>query len=126
MSGFTTYILDFDVNCTVSNIDSRGATIDEIEYTVTVEGVKSNKHYYSNSYSENFVIAANDSEDLVLPVTFNLGLSGGAAMVTAVSDGMIDYVIEGTFHVIFVDQTEVDFNLPLYVTGSVPATMAGP
>ncbi|MEA3391669.1 MAG: hypothetical protein U9Q91_01680, partial [Candidatus Marinimicrobia bacterium] len=60
---------------------------------------------------------------LTLPVTFNIGISAGAALVAAVADGTASYVVEGTFHVILVDGTAADFTLPLYITGSVPATM---
>lgn len=123
INGFTSYKLDFNVVCDVHNMDLRSATIDEIEYTVTIEGVKSNKHYYSSAYSTDFVVAGDDTESLTLPVTFTLGLSGGAAMVAAIADGTVNYVVEGTFHVIKADGTTVDFILPLYVTGSVPATM---
>jgi hypothetical protein len=123
INGFTSYKLDFNVVCDVHNMDLRTATIDEIEYTVTIEGVKSNKHYYSSTYSSDFIIAGNSIESLTLPVTFTLGLSGGAAMVAAIADGTVQYVVEGTFHVIKADGTTVDFILPLYVTGSVPATM---
>jgi LEA14-like dessication related protein len=120
---FTSYTITYDVNCTVQNLEARAATIDEIEYTVTIEGTKSAKHYYSNAYSSDFEIGASASENLILPVTFNLNIANGAAMVTALSDGTVEYVIEGTFHVTLVDGTEADFTLPLYVTGSVPATM---
>lgn len=123
INGFTSYTITYDVNCTVQNLEARAATVDEIEYTVTIEGTKSAKHYYSNAYSTNFEIGASASENLTLPVTFNLGISSGAAMVAALSDGTVDYVVEGTFHVILVDGTDADFTLPLYVTGSVPATM---
>ncbi|MEA2076482.1 MAG: LEA type 2 family protein [Candidatus Marinimicrobia bacterium] len=123
INGFTSYTLNFDVDCSVQNLDSREATIDEVEYTVTIEGVKSNKHYYSNTYSTNFVIAGSATEALTLPVTFNIGISAGAALVAAVADGSADYIVEGTFHVILVDGTAADFTLPLYIEGSVPATM---
>ncbi len=123
INGFTSYTITYDVNCTVQNLEARAATVDEIEYTVTIEGTKSGKHYYSNSYSTNFLIGASATENLTLPVNFNLNLSSGAAMVTALADGTVEYIVEGTFHVILVDGTEADFTLPLYVTGSVPATM---
>lgn len=123
INGFTSYTISYDVNCTVRNMEARAATIDEIEYTVTIEGTKSAKHYYTNAYSTDFEIGASANKDLTLPVTFNLGISSGAAMVSALADGTVEYVVEGTFHVILVDGTEADFTLPLYVTGSVPATM---
>ncbi|MCD6337619.1 MAG: LEA type 2 family protein, partial [Candidatus Marinimicrobia bacterium] len=40
INGFTSYTLNFDVACSIHNLDLREATIDEIEYTVTIEGVK--------------------------------------------------------------------------------------
>jgi len=123
INGFTSYTLNFDVACSIHNLDLREATIDEIEYTVTIEGVKSNKHYYSNTYSTNFVIAGSATKALTLPVTFNIGISAGASLVAAVADGTANYIVEGTFHVILVDGTEADFTLPLYIEGSVPATM---
>jgi LEA14-like dessication related protein len=123
INGFTSYTITYDVNCTVQNLEARTATVDEIEYTVTIEGTKSGKHYYSNSYVTDFLIGASATENLTLPVSFNLNLSSGAAMVAALSDGTVEYIVEGTFHVILVDGTEADFTLPLYVTGSVPATM---
>jgi len=123
VNGFTSYTINYDVNCSVQNLEAHAATVDEIEYTVTIEGTKSGKHYYTNTYSTNFEIAASATESLTLPVTFNLGLSGGAAMVAALADGTVEYIVEGTFHVILVDGSEADFTLPLYITGSVPATM---
>ncbi len=123
INGFTSYTISYDVNCTVQNLEARSASIDEIEYLVTIEGTKSGKHYYSNAYTSDFQIAASASENLTLPVTFNLSISGGIAMVGALADGTVEYVIEGTFHVTLVDGSTADFTLPLYVTGSVPATM---
>ncbi len=123
INGFTSYTISYNVNCTVENLEARSATVDEIEYTVTIEGTKSGKHYYSNTYSSDFQIGASATENLTLPVTFNLSFASGAAMVAALADGTVEYVVEGTFHVILVDGTEADFTLPLYITGSVPATM---
>lgn len=126
INGITSYVFDFDVNCDIENIDTRDAVIDEVEYTVTVEGVKSNTHLYSDTYSSSIDIAGGATVDMILPVTLNLGLTDGIALAAAMADGTVSYTIEGTFHVIEVDGSTEDFLLPLYVTGSVPATMVGP
>ncbi len=123
INNITSYVFDFDVNCDIENMDTRDAVIDEVEYTVIVEGVKSNTHLYSDTYSTNITIDGGATVDLILPVTLNLGLTDGLALAAAMADGTVSYTVEGTFHVIEVDGSTEDFLLPLYVTGSVPATM---
>ena len=118
INGFTSYTFDFDVECTVRNMDQRDVVIDEVEYIVYIEGHPSETHWYSHTYSTNLAIEGNGQKDLTLPVTLNLNMIQGAALVLAIADGSIDYVIVGTFHVISVDGITVDFNLPLYVEGS--------
>ncbi len=121
--GLTSYQFDFDVDCSVENIDVRDVLIDEVEYVVYIEGVQSETHLYSDSYSANFAIAGETTETLVLPVRLTLGISGGLTLVSALSDNTVEYIVKGTFHAIEVDGTAADFLLPLYVEGSVPATM---
>jgi hypothetical protein len=123
INGLTSYVFNFDVNCDVKNIDTRDAIVDEVEYTVIVEGVESNTHLYSDTYSSSIDIAGGATVDMILPVTLNLGLTDGIALAAAMADGTVSYTIEGTFHVIEVDGSTEDFLLPLYVTGSVPSTM---
>lgn len=126
INGLTSYVFEFDVNCDVKNMDSRDAIVDEVEYIVYVEGVESNTHLYSDSYSTDITIDGGVTIDMILPVTLNLGLTDGITLAAAMTDGTVSYVVEGTFHVIKVDGTTEDFLLPLYVEGSVPATMVGP
>jgi len=123
INGFTSYVFDLDVNCSVHNVDLRGATIDEVEYIVTVEGVKSATHYYSSTYTENLVMAGDETKDLTLPVSLSMNLTNGAGFLASLVDGTAAYIIEGTFHVILVDGTEADFKLPLYSSGSVPVSV---
>jgi hypothetical protein len=125
INGLTSYTFNFDVNCDVMNMDTRDAVIDEVEYVVYVEGVASNTHLYSDSYATDISIDEGATIDLTLPVTMNLGIANGLALVTAMADGTVSYVVRGTFHVISVGRATDDFLLPLYVTGSVPATMVG-
>jgi LEA14-like dessication related protein len=122
-SGLTSFEFEFDVENTVQNMDSRSVIIDEVEYTVTIEGVKSSKHLYSDTYLTNIDIAGNGSVDLTLPVDINLSLADGATLITGLADATADYVIEGTFRVIDVEGETADFLLPLYVTGTCPATL---
>ena len=126
INGFTSYVFDFDVNCDVENMDSRNVVVDEVEYIVYVEGVKSNTHWYSESYSTDIAINGGEKIAMTLPVTMNLGVTEGLTLAAAMMDGTVSYTVEGTFHVIKVDGGAADFLLPLYVTGSVPATMVGP
>ena len=125
INGLTSYVFDFDVNCKVENMDSRNVVVDEVEYVVYIEGVKSDTHLYSDSdsYTTDIAIGGGANISLTLPVTLNLGPVDGATLVTALLDETVDYIIEGTFHVIKVDGGTADFLLPLYVTGSVPASM---
>jgi len=123
INGFTSYTFNLDVACSVHNVDIRAATIDEVEYVVYVEGNKSNTHYYSTTYSENLEMAGDETKDLNLPVTLNLSITNGAALVLALADGSADYIIEGTFHVILVDGSTADFKLPLYDSGTVPVSV---
>lgn len=120
--GLTNYTFNLDVNCTVKNVDTRDVEIDEVEYTAIIEGVKSETHLYSSTYESNLIMAAGETINLKLPVTLELGVTSGLALVTALSDGNADYVIEGTFHAIKVDLEAADFLLPLYVEGTVPAS----
>jgi hypothetical protein len=126
INGLTSYTFNFDVNCDIENMDTRDAIIDEVEYTVTVEGVRSSTHLYSDSYITNIEIDGGEIIDMVLPVELNLNPATGATLALAMTSGDVSYVIEGTFHVIKVDGKTEDFLLPLYVTGSVEATMVGP
>ncbi len=125
INGLTSYTFDFDVNCTVKNMDSRDVIVDEVEYIVNVEDVESNTHWYSDSYSTDIAINGGQLVSMTLPVTLNVGVTVGAALAD-VMDGYADYIVEGTFHVIEVDGVAADFLLPLYVTGMVPVTMVGP
>lgn len=126
INSLTSYKFDFDVNCTVENMDSRDVVVDEVEYVVYIEGVKSDTHLYSDSYTTNITIDGRANISLTLPVTLNLGLADGATLASALLDETVDYTVEGTFHVIKVDGGTADFLLPLYVTGSVPVTMVKP
>ncbi len=114
----STYTFDFDVTNTVKNMDTRGVTIDEVEYFVIIEGVESETHLYSDSYSTDFTIAGGGTESLNLPVTLNLNETEGVALVSAIEDGTANYTVEGTFHAVKVDGAAVDFVLPLYITGN--------
>jgi len=96
-----------------------------VAYFLRLEGVASDPHKYSDSYSENLSIAAGTTVNMTLPVTMNVGITAGASLVTALADGTATYVITGTFHVVEVDGVAADFTLPLNVTGSVPVTMIG-
>jgi len=112
---------DFNVACTVENMDPRAVTIDEVEYIVYIEGIQSVTHLYSDSYSSEFSIAGNGTESLNLPVTLNINSEEGATLAQAIESGTINYSVEGTFHAVKVDGTTVDFVLPLYVSGDISA-----
>lgn len=119
-TGYTFHLKD---SCVVKNMDEHSAVIDEVEYTATIEGEKSEKSYYTDTYSTDLSIAGSDSVSLVLPVVLNLNNSEGLALVQGLSDGTADYIIEGTFHVKSTDGTQSDFTLPLYTTGSCPVSV---
>ncbi len=120
----TSVTFDLDANTTVENMDGRAVVIDEVEYVVTIEGVVSDTHYYSETYVSNLSIAGLGSVSLVLPVSLVLGYSnGGLTLVTGLSDGTASYTIEGIFHAIEVDGVAVDLNLPLYDEGTCPASV---
>jgi len=123
INGISSYTFDLDVNADIINQDNRNVVIDEVEYVVYVEGVKSNKHYYSSTYSQDLSISGGGKVTLDLPVTLNLSLTEGAGLASGLLDGMADYIVEGTFHAIEVDGVTTDFYLPLYVTGSCPASI---
>ena len=123
ISGFTSYIFDFDADCTVQNMDARSVIIDEVEYFVYIEGVKSETHLYSDSYSTDITIAGGETLSLTLPVKLILDLSQGATLASAILDGTVNYTIEGTFHAIKVDEETSNFILPFYDSGSIPASM---
>lgn len=120
INGLTSYTFEFDVDCDVTNNDTRSVVIDEVEYVVYIEGAESEKHLYSDTYVDNLAIDGSSSVNLNLPVTLNVGVIDGAALLTSVGDGYANYVIEGTFHAIEVDGSAYEITLPLYVTGSVP------
>lgn len=123
INGLTSYTFNLDVNCTVKNVDSREATIDEVEYVVFVEGSESDQHLYSDAYDTDLSIAGGGSVPLILPVSLNVGPAEGALLLGKLTDGTADYIVEGRFHVTLVDGTAADFTLPLYVEGNVPVTM---
>ncbi len=116
-TGTVTYT--FDVDCTVENMDARSVQLDEVEYIVTIEGIESSTHLYSETYASDLSIAGNGTVDLTLPVTIVMNSDEEAAFSAAVESGTIDYIVEGTFHAIRIESTTSDFLLPLYVTGSI-------
>jgi len=118
----TNYTFNMDVNTTVKNKEAHSATIDEVEYVVTIEGVQSQTHFYSDSYSSDLSIAANGSVDLDLPVTVNLTSEKAESWISDLSDGTANYTVEGTIHVTEIDGETVDFMLPLYQSGNLPVT----
>lgn len=113
------YNFDFDIACTVQNMDSRNVTINEVEYVVNIEGVESNLHLYTDSYTNPLQIAGNGSVDLNLPVTFSLNSSQGEMLAQAIEDGTINYTVEGIFNATNVSGITTDFILPLYLDGSI-------
>jgi len=122
INGFTSYTVDIDANCSVKNNDEKTVEIDEVEYIVTIEGVKSDTHYYSATYSSNINISGNETISLKLPVKLELTPTSGAALVAGLADGTANFTIEGNFHAIKVQGKACNFVLPLYDTGSVPAS----
>ena len=122
INGITSYTVNVDANCSVKNNDTKAVVIDEVEYIVTVEGVESNTHLYSNTYSTDRHIAGGETILLKLPVVLELNPINGASLVAGLGDGSANFIIEGNFHATKVDGTSVDFTLPLYDTGSVPAS----
>jgi hypothetical protein len=114
---------DLDANSTIQNMDNRSVVIDEVEYVVTIEGVVSNTHWYSDTYSSDLTITGSGSVNLALPVILNLGYANGLTLADGLLDGTANYIIEGTFHAVEVDGVAVDLNLPLYDEGSCPATV---
>jgi len=113
-----TYTFDLDVTTTVHNNDPRSVVVDEVEYVVTVEGIESETHYYSDSYSTDLSVAGNGTATLNLPLTLNVTESEGETLANAINAGPVDYTVEGILHVINVDGTAMDFMLPMYLTGS--------
>lgn len=122
-NGFVGFTFDFDVNCSIENPNKLGVVVDEVEYVVTVEGEKSETHYYTDTYDTDITLGGESTISLVLPVSMNVDLATGAALGLAVADGTADYILEGEFHATEVDGVAADFLLPLYNTGSVPATV---
>ena len=120
-NGTSSIKFDFDVDCTIKNMDTRGATIDEVEYVVYIEGLESAAHLYSDAYSKDFSIAGEGTKTLTLPVTLTVNTTEGNALIAAIEDGTIDYTVEGIFHIKKIEENDTDFNLPLYLTGNTPA-----
>ncbi|MEA3452524.1 MAG: hypothetical protein U9Q83_11580, partial [Bacteroidota bacterium] len=86
----------------------------------TIEGKLTDKKLYSDTYPSNLVINPGEKIILVLPVSFTLNPTEGATMLIALSDGTAEYIVEGTFETVKVDDAAAVFKLPLYETGSVP------
>lgn len=118
-------VFDFNVECSIENLDSRSVTLDEIEYIVHIEGIASESHLYSDSYSEEFILAGESSTSLNLPVTLSMDAASGQALAAAIEDGTIEYTVEGQVFATNVDGIETDFILPLYVDGSIYASIIG-
>ncbi len=123
----TSYTFDLIVNCDVQNMDVHSATIDEVEYVVYLEGIASDTELYLPD--PDIQIEANgqsgDTVNLDLPVEFNTTPTEGALIVAGASDdGMVSYVVEGTFHALAdLNGLPTEFVLPLYVTGETSATI---
>jgi len=123
IDGLSGYTFDFDVDCSIENPNKLGVVVDEVEYVVTVEGVKSATHHYTDTYDTDITLNGESTISLVLPVSMTVDLSTGATLGLAVADGTADYILEGDFHAIEVDGVAADFLLPLYNKGTVPATV---
>jgi len=127
INGFTSYTFNLIVNCTVQNMDSHSATVDKVVYKVYLEGVPSNQEvYYPNPVISLAAHGqAGDSVDLNLPLVFNTNPAQGAQIVAGASDSTLNYTIEGTFNATteLTPGRPTTFTLPLYKTGTVPATI---
>lgn len=127
INGYTSYTFDLIVDCDVKNMAPYAATIDEVVYTVYLEGVPSEEEIYLPD--PDIAISANgEAGDLVnlnLPVEFNTGVTDGMAIASGASDdGQVEYVVEGTFHALTeINNEAMDFYLPLYVTGETSANI---
>lgn len=117
--GTSRYIFDFNIDCTVKNNDKRGATVSEIEYTVEIEGVDSETHLYSDSYSESFTLETGGTTSLNLPFTLNLDSETGQKLADAIADGDIKFKVKGDFQI----TDPVNTLLPLSFKGDVPASI---
>ncbi len=126
----SSYTFDLMVNCTVQNMDVHSALINNVEYIVTLEGVESNEEIYLFNPAldiEGYDGAPGGADSVVLdlPVVFDTTPTEGATIVAGASDdGMVSYIVEGTFHATAdLEGSPQDFYLPLYVTGETSASI---
>jgi LEA14-like dessication related protein len=116
------YTFNLLVHCSITNNNSTSAEIDEVNYVVTTEGVKSDKEKYSDTHTKNIIIDGNQTINVDLAVKYVMGNAQGAELLSGLTDGSANYIVEGTFHTIKVGGQSADFKLPLYEKGSVPVT----
>ena len=84
-NGSDSYIFDFDVTCTVHNNDARAATVDEVDYTVNIEGITTEEHHLSDTYPDGLFLGGNSDDTLTLPIMLTLDAISGAQLATASS-----------------------------------------
>ncbi|MCK4797707.1 MAG: hypothetical protein KAT05_10010 [Spirochaetes bacterium] len=119
--GLFTTDIDLSVDITVTNMDTHDATIDEVEYIVNIEGVKSDEEIYNTTFN---IAAANligddDEEDLTM-TNISLHDVSNITLAAWTLAGHVSYTVTGTFHAeTDLGNGPIEFYLPLYVTGDV-------
>lgn len=109
------YDIDLSVDVDVTNMDIHDATIDEVKYTVNIEGFNSEKETYTTELSIENNGSAGDTINLIMPLKLKK-----VPITTFVTWApTVNYTITGTFHAATnLNGSEEKFYLPLYVKGS--------
>jgi len=113
----TTYQFDFTVTLSVVNENPYAITVDEMNYTVDIEGIVSDPGRYTDLNSSPFYIEADQSGSLQIPIVFTLALADGLALINALSDVIFAYEVVGDLHVIDVSGFPVDITIPYTKSG---------
>ena len=115
----TEYRFDFIVGSMISNPVPFEVTISEMEYQITLEGLMSDDHRYTELNSENLILPAEGAKTIDLPISFTLQLSDALPLIDALADGIISYAIDGNIQIVEVNEVPFELVVPFNLEGDL-------
>jgi len=115
----TEYRFNFVLGCMVSNPVPFDVLINEMEYVITLEGIVSEDHRYTEINTENLLLPAEGAKTIDLPISFTLKLEDALPLIENLSDGKVSYGIDGTIYIIEVNEVPFLYEVPFILEGDL-------